>query len=192
MLKKFLVSMAFLLTLCSCASQQDVQIVQSDNAVVASHGVQQSADVEKKTAAIENIFGTIARTYGGKDTAESGAVLALSGAMASRDIAAIKTEKYEGPVHKTSLDVQYRGVEAAEKGLPIATVGFVADRAVEKGHGDTTTNTANGGSVSTRSDTSVAVSQKGPATVQSAPGPGGGTIEGSGHNKDDHSQVAPQ
>lgn len=153
----FVVAASFLF-LTACATPYDVDIARSNNATVQNHSTQQGKVAIKKAEAITGIFNKLSEKCQSEDSFSCGALLGMSGAMASRDIASIKTEEYAGPVQKTGVDVQNNAVDKVGAGIPIAGMVVVSNKAIDKDKGVVNNDASNGSAVTNSYDEDHATS----------------------------------
>lgn len=185
--KKLFILLTCVIGLSACATPYDVDIVESNNKTFQNHDTQQANVVEKKTGAIEGIFTRIADRCADSESFECGALLGLSGSMASRDIASIETKVYKGPVQKSGIDVQIKALDTAQSVANPVVTGAVSITAIKKDKGSTKIDAKEGSEVSYEYREDHATSL-GEGTAINTPGPAGGTVDTStGHNTDDHS-----
>ena len=159
--------------LSGCATPYDVDIAQSNNATVQNHDTRQGEVAAVKARSISSIFDKISQKCEGQDSFACGALLGLSGAMASRDIAGIETKEYKGPTQKTGVDVQYHTVDAVREGIPIAGMAVVSYKAIDQDKGVVSNTAQEGSTVNNTYDEDHAVSTSGYGDTSSTNTPSG-------------------
>jgi len=160
------------LTLSGCATPYDAKIAQSNNDTVQNHDKQQGEVAKKKAESITGIFDKLAAKCENTDSFACGALLGMSGAMASRDIAGIKTEEYKGPMQKTGVDAQIKVVEKAEAIVNPMVTMVVATKAIDKDKGVVNNNASENSTVNNSYDEDHATAintDEGSSTANNSP-----------------------
>lgn len=125
-----------------CATIFDKQIAAENNKTVQNHDNAQRDVAIAKTKAIVGVFNSVASDCQEK-TYECGALKGMAASNASRDIGAIKTEEYSGPMQKTGVDAQLGALHYT----PYVVVGTVAVNGQSKSNRPNQTVQSNGGPV---------------------------------------------
>ena len=141
-----LIAIAFLMT--GCATQKTVDMAASYNAAYETHVNQEAVKVASKSTAIKDVL-----SYECKDNTEAcGVAKALSGVVASMQIATIKSEPFTLTKHATDIDAQMQAVKTIGAGIPVITMGVVAVKAIDDDNGTVNNSADNGSTVNNSFD----------------------------------------
>jgi len=139
---------AVLMMFSGCATMYDVDLAKEHYTDRSTHSKEVTKRVEAKARAITKMM-----TFEcGDDTAACGMTKALAGALASRDIADIKGDAYDGKAPTYSTDVQMKVLDTVQHVANPVVTGVVAVKAIEQDKGSVVNQASEGATVNNSYD----------------------------------------